>query len=89
MAATTEILAAVLRQIAAECDDARSELPDSDDRSIERASRRLRDSGELVRVLARLVEGKDLHAAFGAPGDWGYSTKLGQALYQHYSQKVG
>lgn len=28
------------------------------------------DSIELVRVLARLVEGKTFKQAFGAPGDW-------------------
>lgn len=40
----------------------------------------VRDVGELLRVLARLVEGKELHNAFGAPGDWGYGTPIGDAL---------
>jgi hypothetical protein len=38
------------------------------------------DVAELVRVLARLVEGKRLYRAFGAPGDWGYSNAIGKAL---------
>ena len=45
----------------------------------------LRDSSELVRVLARLVAGKTVHQAFGAPGDWGYETPIGSALYALYS----
>jgi hypothetical protein len=35
---------------------------------------------ELVKVLARAVEGKDVIRAFGAPGDWGYNTPIGRAL---------
>lgn len=46
----------------------------------------LSDAGEFAAVLARIVEGKDLHAAFGAPGDWGYQTEIGQGLYEHYSE---
>ncbi len=38
------------------------------------------DNAELLRVLARVVEGKPLHKAFGAPGDWGYNTDIGKAL---------
>jgi hypothetical protein len=38
------------------------------------------DTAELLRVLARVVEGKDLYRAFGAPGDWGYGTPIGDAL---------
>ena len=40
----------------------------------------LRDDAELLRVLARLIEGKSLVQAFGAPGDWGYSHPIGKAL---------
>lgn len=36
---------------------------------------------ELLRVLARLLEGKTADRAFGAPGDWGYGTPIGSALY--------
>ena len=38
------------------------------------------DTFELVCVLARVVEGKSLDRAFGAPGDWGYGTPIGDAL---------
>lgn len=40
----------------------------------------LRDEGELILVLARVVEGKPLDRAFGAPGDWGYRNPIGIAL---------
>lgn len=38
------------------------------------------DVAELLRVLSRVVEGKPVDAAFGAPGDWGYGTPIGDAL---------
>jgi hypothetical protein len=38
------------------------------------------DVAELIRVLARVVEGKRIDQAFGAPGDWGYGTPIGDAL---------
>ena len=40
----------------------------------------LRDSAALLRVLANLVDGKPLAKVFGAPGDWGYGTPIGDAL---------
>lgn len=40
----------------------------------------LRDAATLLRVLAHVVDGKALSRAFGAPGDWGYDTQIGQAL---------
>lgn len=40
----------------------------------------LGDDGELLRVLACMIEGKTAAQAFGAPGDWGYSTQIGKAL---------
>ena len=48
-----------------------------------------RDPYELVKVLARLLEKTQLtvhqvHAAFGAPGDWGYDTSIGAALAEYY-----
>ena len=39
------------------------------------------DASELLRVLARIVEGKSIDQAFGAPGDWGYGTPIGDASY--------
>jgi hypothetical protein len=41
-------------------------------------------NAELLRVLARVCEGKDLYQSFGAPGDWGYGTPLGDALSHAY-----
>jgi len=43
-----------------------------------------RDNAELVLVLARLLEGKSIYKAFGAPGDWGYHTDIGKALATSY-----
>lgn len=40
----------------------------------------LRDGAELVRVLARVVEGRTISEAFGSPGDWGYGTPIGDAI---------
>jgi hypothetical protein len=39
-----------------------------------------RDVAELALVLARVLEGKPMLRAFGAPGDWGYGTPIGDAL---------
>ena len=39
-----------------------------------------RDDAELIRVLARVLEGQPLANAFGAPGSWGYGTPIGDAL---------
>lgn len=38
------------------------------------------DTVELLRVLARMIEGRTLESAFGAPGDWGYDSPIGKAL---------
>lgn len=40
----------------------------------------LRDAAELLRVLARLMEGQVPIKAFGPPGDWGYDTEVGRAV---------
>ena len=40
----------------------------------------LRDAVTLIRVLANIVEGMPLSKAFGPPGDWGYESKIGQAI---------
>lgn len=47
----------------------------------------LREAIELVRCLRRLTRGRspdELHAAFGAPGDFGYETPIGDALARTY-----
>ena len=43
------------------------------------------DNAELMRVLARICEGKEIHKSFGAPGDWGYGRPIGDALKEAYS----
>jgi hypothetical protein len=51
----------------------------------------LRTAVELVRCLRRLVPGltvQEIHAAFGAPGDFGYETPLGETLARIYLGKV-
>jgi len=43
----------------------------------------------LVNTLARLIETvspHDVHRAFGAPGDWGYGTPIGDALLEVYKR---
>ena len=40
----------------------------------------LADDGELLAVLARIIEGKPIEKAFGSPGDWGYGHPIGAAL---------
>lgn len=40
----------------------------------------LADDGELLLVLARIIEGQPVGRAFGSPGDWGYGTPIGRAL---------
>lgn len=72
----------VLRDKAARLQAERDKHDDSETRAL------LGDAAELARVCARFVEGKDVHGAFGAPGDWGYGTPIGAALAQHYTRKV-
>lgn len=40
----------------------------------------LEDAAHAIQALVHLLEGKPLHKAFGAPGDWGYDTEIGKAL---------
>jgi len=40
----------------------------------------MRDVAELAHCARRMVEGKSITRAFGAPGDWGYGTPIGDAL---------
>lgn len=39
------------------------------------------NASELLNCFARLLEGKDLDKAMGAPGDWGYGTPIGDAVH--------
>lgn len=59
-------------------------IPDDGDlEAIDREQKSLDHStcAELVRVLARIVEGKSIDKAFGAPGDWGYGTPIGDGVF--------
>ena len=42
----------------------------------------LRDPADLLGVLANIVDGADIRKAFGAPGDWGYDTPLGDGVLE-------
>jgi hypothetical protein len=81
-------LITAIRNAAAEADKARDAVRNIDDGSdeLDEAAGAIFDAAELARCLARLLEGKSIHDAFGAPGDWGYHTKIGQALYRLYSE---
>lgn len=54
-----------------------------------KTSRELKEASELMLVLARLLAGKSVHEAFGAPGDWGYGTPIGDALLKCYAANGG
>lgn len=48
-----------------------------------------RESSRYLDVLARIVENiltiEEVYRVFGAPGDWGYSHPIGEALHKIYS----
>jgi hypothetical protein len=53
--------------------------------------RDLRMTEALFGPLSRLVKGRsarEIHEAFGSPGDYGYDTPIGAALYAIYQAKV-
>jgi hypothetical protein len=59
---------------------------ENDPESWEKAST-LREAIELTRCLRRLLKGRtvaEIHAAFGAPGDFGYESLIGDALSRTY-----
>ena len=85
--ATTVALGRALRDEAAKVANVRSELRDGDGDRDDRLYRDLDLAAELLRVLARIIEGKPLHVAFGAPGDFGYETPIGAALYRYYREQ--
>lgn len=68
----TQMLAGALRNKAAEVRNVNVSTAAED--------QTLRDAADLLRVLARLVEGVPLERAIGAPGDWGYETEIGAAV---------
>jgi hypothetical protein len=84
-------LSKALRDTAKKVDDARYELACACDggsalseSDLTKMARDMDAAGELIRVLARLVEGKSIPQAFGAPGDFGYHTPIGAALNRYY-----
>jgi hypothetical protein len=42
--------------------------------------KQLDHAGLCVETLAHIVNGKSIEKAFGAPGDWGYGTPIGDGL---------
>lgn len=67
-------LARVVRDHADRLQDAVSAVDEYPNRQL------TRDVAELALVAARVLEGKPVLRAFGAPGDWGYGTPIGDAL---------
>ncbi len=66
------------------------EATESDSELYDRVSE-LREAVELTRCLRRLLDGRnvrEIHAAFGAPGDFGYDTPIGDALARAYREPV-
>lgn len=50
-------------------------------------ARLLREAVEMVRVLRKMASKRsteEIHSAFGAPGEWGYDSPIGDALYRLY-----
>lgn len=72
-------LATAIREAAEKVMDLSNQLPDEDE-DFHNKVRALGDAYTLLRVLANVTDGKPLLWAMGSPGDWGRSTKLGQAL---------
>jgi hypothetical protein len=70
-----QALAAVIRKRAEEIYEGASEGISAD----------IIDSKDLGRAFSRLLAGESLTQAFGAPGDWGYGTPIGDALAAVYS----
>lgn len=81
-------LGKVLRAEADVIGGVRADLRDSESERDEQLATKLNNASELVRVLARMVEGKSLYESFGAPGDFGYESRIGAALYAYYSNPV-
>lgn len=64
---------------------------DEDEEEIYEITRGLREAVELVRCLRRMTQhrtAQEIHQAFGAPGDFGYETPIGEALANIYGLKT-
>ena len=71
------LLGKALRGEADKIYNVRNELRDGDSERDDRLYRDLNNAAELARILARIIEGKSISEAFGAPGDFGYDTPIG------------
>ena len=47
----------------------------------------VRDFREFAQILARVLEGMPIEKVFGAPGDWGYGTPIGDGLFEFLSAR--
>lgn len=75
------------RRFAAAIDRLRELAPPETENEVYDLTSTLRTAVELVRCLRRLVgdrTAREIHAAFGAPGDFGYETPIGEALSRLY-----
>lgn len=62
-------------------------VTDETEDEVHSVARHLRGSIDLVSCLRRFLPGRtlrEIHDAFGAPGDWGYETPIGDALARLY-----
>jgi len=66
-------LASAIRGIAKDVDEISEDAAELDRDT-------LRDTRDLLKVLAHITEGMPMGKAFGSPGDWGYGTAIGKAL---------
>lgn len=69
-------LAAAVRELKLTLDD----ITDCPNATVSDFENELSDVRGLLSVLANMVEGMPVKAAFGSPGDWGYETQIGKAL---------
>lgn len=89
ISASRKALVGVLAQIEKSTRKAQS-LAEDDLAAGHLALRQLELLGHLtytVRLFVRTATPGEIHRLFGAPGDWGYDTPLGDALYRFYDEE--
>lgn len=72
-------------------DQIRDLATDETEDEVHSLARSVRDTIEFAGCLRRLLPGRsieEIHHAFGAPGDWGYGTPIGDALARLYRGEV-
>lgn len=75
------------RECLSAIDRLRELASDEAENEVHEVTSRLRECIVLASCLRRLTRGRtvaELHAAFGAPGDFGYETPIGEALSKAY-----